>query len=152
MIGSDEAFDDVATYLPQVFAKLFQLLPEKRVDKCVHEGFLLVVGRASVTTFDVFVIDYIVPHRLHLGHHLTGVSGMHTIVARRGDKKRTGISRLFVHVVIRGERADEGPFLWNIRIAVFPYPTCSGEQLVIALHVKQGHEAHNGAKEVRAVI
>lgn len=63
-----------------------QPFPQERIGERLHVRRLAIVGRSTVTAFNVFVIGHIMALLLHLRHHLSRVPRMDSIIARRGQE------------------------------------------------------------------
>src|SRR3546814_470480 len=59
---------------------LGQLVPEERVVQRPHVRRLLVGGAGAVAAFGVFVVAHVLVGGEHLGRHLAGVAGVHSVV------------------------------------------------------------------------
>ncbi len=68
--------------LEPMFNGLFgEFIPEELISQRLHERGLLVVRGAAVPSFDVLVVEHVVPLVLHLGNHLSRMPGMNPVVA-----------------------------------------------------------------------
>ena len=65
------------------------------------ECLLLVVRRAGVAAFDVFVVEDFVPLLFHAEGHLAGVARMDAVVAGRAGEERRRVFHSLFHVVVR---------------------------------------------------
>src|SRR3546814_7259725 len=70
---------------------LGQLVPEERVVQRPHVRRLLVGGAGAVAAFGVFVVAHVLVGGEHLGRHLAGVAGVHSVVAGGGQIGRAHV-------------------------------------------------------------
>jgi hypothetical protein len=67
---------------PALFALVTaEFFRKKRVGQGGHVSSLLVVGRAAVPAFDIFVIEHVVALFSHAGHHFPGMPWVHAVIA-----------------------------------------------------------------------
>ena len=64
-----------------------EVLPEEFPGQCTHFCPLLVVGRAGVASFNVFVEEHIGTRLIHFRNHGARVGGVHAVVARGGGEE-----------------------------------------------------------------
>src|SRR5438128_8741945 len=79
-----------------------QLFDQESVAQRSHISGLPVVGCAAVPPFDILEIKNIMALLLHLGEHLSGMSGMDPVVSGRGHKKNARIFLILHNLLIRG--------------------------------------------------
>ena len=130
-----------------------QVIPEERIRHRVHVRRLLVVGRAAVAAFGVFVEPRVrVAHFVHPRRHLARLHRADAVVAGRGIEEDRRIVLALRDILVRRERLDERPVLAacpdrRIRRSTTRRPTDG-----VALHVEQRHFADDRAEQLRILV
>ena len=76
-----------------------------------------------MATFNVFIVEHIVPLLVHPSHHFPRVTRMHAVVAGRCSEERARVGLVRLDVMVRRKSLDELPLFRHVGVAILVHPT-----------------------------